>query len=70
MNVTMNVTINGKSREIDDATTIAELLAKLDITVPHVAVEVNRNLVPRAKHAETVLASGDQLEVVTLVGGG
>ena len=35
-----------------------------------VAVERNRDVVPQSRHAETVLAAGDELEVVTLVGGG
>jgi sulfur carrier protein len=35
-----------------------------------VAVELNLDVVPRAKHAETLLRDGDRLEIVTLVGGG
>ena len=46
------------------------LLRELDVTQPHVAVEVNLEVVPRARHAETMLRDGDRLEVVTLVGGG
>jgi sulfur carrier protein len=37
---------------------------------PHVAVELNLEVVPRAQHSSTALREGDRLEVVTLVGGG
>ncbi len=67
---TMQITVNGQCRSIADGFTVADLLKELAVAVPHVAVEVNRDLVPRARHAQTVLKSGDALEVVTLVGGG
>ncbi|MEM6798576.1 MAG: sulfur carrier protein ThiS [Planctomycetota bacterium] len=66
----MQVTVNGERRELGAGCTISELLEELDIRVKHVAVERNREVVPRADHADTVLAEGDELEVVTLVGGG
>jgi sulfur carrier protein len=66
----MQVEINGQPRDVTDGTTIAALLSELDVAQPHVAVEVNLEVVPRARHAETVLRPGDRLEVVTLVGGG
>lgn len=50
--------------------TVAELLRELGLDFRQVAVERNREIVPRARHGETVLADGDQLEVVTFVGGG
>ena len=46
------------------------LLAELGLPLGHVAVEVNLELVPRARHAEQILAEGDRVEIVTLVGGG
>jgi sulfur carrier protein len=66
----MQIEVNGRPREMDDGTTVAALLGELDIVQPHVAVELNLEVVPRARHAETVLRDGDRLEVVTLVGGG
>lgn len=66
----MNIHVNGQPRKIAAETTVAELLRELSVTQPHVAVELNLEVVPRAEHAETVLRDGDQLEVVTLVGGG
>jgi thiamine biosynthesis protein ThiS len=66
----MTIQVNGESREIADGTSVTELLCELGVTQPHVAVELNLEVVPRAQHAGTALRDGDRLEVVTLVGGG
>lgn len=66
----MQIEVNGERRDLPDGTTVAELLHELEVTQPHVAVEVNLEVVPRARHAEMTLHEGDRLEVVTLVGGG
>lgn len=66
----MTVVVNGKPRELPGPLTVAELLAQLELPSRGVAVEVNLQIVPRAHHAEHALADGDQLEIVTLVGGG
>jgi sulfur carrier protein len=66
----MQIEVNGQQREVAEGTTISGLLRELDVKVPHVAVEVNLEVVPRARHPETALHAGDRLEVVTLVGGG
>ena len=66
----MTITLNGEPRAFPDELTIAELLGRLGLRPEHVAIEVNRVLVTRARHAETMVREGDVLEVVTLVGGG
>ena len=66
----MQIEVNGERREVADGTTVSALLRELEVTQPHVAVEVNLEVVPRARHAATTLRDGDRLEVVTLVGGG
>jgi len=66
----MEIRVNGQARQVADGTTIADLLAELGVTTRHVAVEVNLDVVPRERHTTHQLHSGDQLEVVTLVGGG
>ena len=53
-----------------DGTTVAALIGELGLGDRRVAVERNREVVPRAEHATTVLAAGDRLELVTFVGGG
>jgi sulfur carrier protein len=66
----MNIQVNGQGREIAAGSTVANLLGELGVTQPHVAVEVNLEVVPRALHRDTILSDGDRVEVVTLVGGG
>jgi thiazole synthase len=64
------ITLNGERREVPGGLTVAGLLRHLGVRPEHVAVEVNRDLVTRARHDQTALTEGDVLEVVTLVGGG
>lgn len=47
-----------------------QLLQQLSLQANHVAVEVNMELIPRTKHSEYELQPGDELEIVTLAGGG
>ena len=66
----MQLVINGEAKQIDDGITVADLLTALEFKSQQVAVEVNRDLVPREEHTGHLLSDGDQVEVVTLVGGG
>jgi sulfur carrier protein len=66
----MKIQVNGDALEVPDGVSVSELLNKLGVTQPHVAVELNLEVIPRAQHAATALRDGDRLEVVTLVGGG
>jgi thiazole synthase len=66
----VHVTINGERRELTGPLTVAELLRHLAVKPEFVAVELNKDLVTRKRHAETAIAPGDVLEIVTLVGGG
>jgi sulfur carrier protein len=65
----MKLQINGQEKEIS-ATTVAELVEQLGIKGDRVAIELNRDIVPRAKWAEAQLHEGDKLEMVHFVGGG
>jgi sulfur carrier protein len=55
---------------VNAGTSVAALIRELGLSDRPVAVERNREVVPRARHADTQLAAGDRLEVVTFVGGG
>ena len=66
----LTIDLNGEPREVLPGTTVASLLAELGVEPQHVAVELNLDVVPRASHAKQLLAAGDRIEVVTLVGGG
>jgi sulfur carrier protein len=70
MSTSIDVVINGQARTVNAGTTVAALIGELGLGDRKVAVERNREVVPRAQHATTVLADGDRLEVVTFVGGG
>jgi thiamine biosynthesis protein ThiS len=66
----MQLTINGEIQAHPDGLTILDLLGQLELDPTLVAVEVNRQLVPRRQHADMRLSDGDEMEIVTLVGGG
>lgn len=65
----MKLTLNGQPHDTD-ARTVRELIDQLGYSQQAVAVEVNRELVPRKQHETTELHDGDAIELVTLVGGG
>jgi len=70
MSTSIDVVINGQPRTIASGTTVSSLLTLLGLGDRRVAVERNKEIVPRAEHASTILAAGDRLELVTFVGGG
>lgn len=63
------VKINGELLD-KGGKTVTEMLADMDISGQRVAVELNEEIVPKAKYGETVLKDGDKVEVVRFVGGG
>ena len=65
----MRLTINGEEKEIA-AGSVAELVAHLGMKADRVAIELNREIVPRDRWASTSLRDGDKLEIVHFVGGG
>ena len=66
----MRLVINGENEDLDFSATVGELLDSLRLARQRVAVEVNGALVPRASYDSTALNDGDQVEIVTFVGGG
>ena len=64
------LTVNGVRRDVSAPQTVATLLAHESLRERRVAVEVNGELVPKSRHADTALASGDAVEIVVAVGGG
>lgn len=66
----MLVTVNGSPRELPPGLSVRALLEHLALTSGPVAVEINRAIVPRAKHASHVVNEGDAIEIVQFVGGG
>jgi len=66
----MNIYLNGEQREVPQNPTLAAMLEWLNLPADRVAVELNREIAPRATWAETIIQPGDRLEVVHFVGGG
>ncbi|HXF12920.1 MAG TPA: sulfur carrier protein ThiS [Terriglobales bacterium] len=66
----MNLIINGEDRQFDSALTISALVDRLGMKPDRVAIELNRQLMPRERWATTQLADDDRLEIVHFVGGG
>ena len=66
----MQVTINGERETLAAEMSVAELLADRRIEPRRVAVEINEDIVPRKTFADTLVRDGDQIEIVTFVGGG
>jgi len=66
----MIITVNGRDREVAPGTSVGALLEMLGMEVARVAVEFNREILPRDRFAATLLQEGDTLEVVQFVGGG
>jgi sulfur carrier protein len=66
----MNILLNGEPRALEQGPTVADLLKQLGLAGARVAVEVNRELVPRSRHGEHRLRDNDRVEVVRAIGGG
>ncbi|MFN4166486.1 MAG: sulfur carrier protein ThiS [Ferrovibrio sp.] len=66
----MQLTINGEAREMGGAATVAELLTALSLDARKIAIELNREIVPRSAYAQTALSDGDRIEIVHFIGGG
>lgn len=66
----MELMVNGERRTVPDGLTVRALVEHLGLGSGPVAVEVNRAIVPRARHAEHMLVQGDEVEIVHFVGGG
>ena len=66
----MKLIINGEEQEVTTVNTLAELVRVLNITVPHFAVAVNSQVIPKSLYESTGIQGGDKVEIVHAVGGG
>ena len=66
----MTLHINGESRSFAEGLTVASLIGELGMKSDRVAVELNREIVPRSNWETTRLQDDDRLEIVHFVGGG
>ena len=66
----MQIFVNGEQKACGESVSLAQLIAELGMKGDRVAVELNREIVPRAQWPGTELHDGDRLEIVHFVGGG
>ena len=66
----MNLVINGEGRSVAPVGTLEALVEQLGMKSDRVAIELNREIVPRQLWQHTALKDGDRLEIVHFVGGG
>lgn len=66
----MKIILNGQEKPLAAPITVAALLAEMGLAERRVAVEVNREIVPRSRHRELELKDNDRVEVVFAIGGG
>lgn len=66
----MKIQLNGESQDIPDNSTAQTLVDLLELNGKRLAMELNREIVPRSVYGDTVLHDGDQIEIVHAIGGG
>ena len=66
----VSVRVNGEELRLPSGASVTHLLERLKVSTPRVAVERNREILPKASYASTLLEEGDTFEVVEFVGGG
>lgn len=66
----MQIQVNGEPLDVTAPCSLSELLTQLEMTQGRVAVEVNRNIIPRSEHHSHQLQDGDLVEIVHAIGGG
>ena len=66
----MKIQLNGQEREVEAPLSLSQLVQQLNMKEDRVAVELNRDIVPREDWPQTLLSEGDRLEIVHFVGGG
>ncbi len=66
----MNITLNGENRAVEPDYSIELLVESLGLQGKRIAVEVNRDIVPRSEYGTHTLNENDSVEIVNAIGGG
>ncbi len=66
----MNITVNGEKRSMEPGSRLDQLLQSLGLDGKRIAVEVNRDIVPRSEYSSFELSENDTIEIVNAIGGG
>lgn len=66
----MQITVNGEAREVADGLSARQLIELLGLAEGRLAMEINREIVPRSTFETRQIHAGDQVEIVRAIGGG
>ncbi len=66
----MNISLNGESRQIENNLLLSELIEQLGFAGKRLAVEINKEIVPKSEHGRYTIQDGDRIEIVHAIGGG
>jgi thiamine biosynthesis protein ThiS len=66
----MRIVLNGREQDVASGATVADLVAASGLAGKRVAIEVNREIVPRSDYSARALRADDCVEVVHAIGGG
>jgi len=66
----MNILLNGEPNQVDNNTSLSQLIESLDLGGKRLAIEVNNRIIPRSQHTTHLLSEGDKIEIVHAIGGG
>ena len=66
----MNIILNNELDDVHDGITIKELLDDKNITTKYIAIEINKKIIPKSSYHEHELREGDNIEIITAIGGG
>jgi thiamine biosynthesis protein ThiS len=67
---TITITVNGEPCRIEGDARLSALVERLKMRPQRIAVEINRQVVPKSEYAATILHAGDEVEIINFVGGG
>ena len=66
----MKVVLNGEEADVANGTTVENLVEHLGLAARRIAVELNRDVLERARWSDTAVKESDSIEIVQFVGGG
>lgn len=66
----MQIKVNGQPYEAEESLSAATLVERLGFAGRRLALEINREIVPRSRWSQTALQAGDEVELVQAIGGG
>lgn len=66
----VDITVNGELKQVPEDISLRELVVQMGLEGRRIAVELNLDIVPRSEHSQTMLKTGDRVEIVHAIGGG